>query len=125
VFYFQRIQAKSLINLLLKLKDLFFYKSPTINLPKNIIVGGGSILKKYFYLNESFKEFFLFLKKQKSCIIFYFNIFWTLNKILIINLEKNNINFLVSLLLGSLKRTLSFFLPLKAILSNLKLESKK
>jgi hypothetical protein len=122
---FSENSGKKLNKFTSKIKRSFFYKSPTINLPKNIIVGGGSIVEKYFYLNESFKEFFLFLKKQKSCIIFYFNIFWTLNKILIINLEKNNINFLVSLLLGSLKRTLSFFLPLKAILSNLKLESKK
>lgn len=108
-----------------KIKRSFFYNFPVINLVKNTIVGGDSILEKFFYLNESFKEFFLFLKKQKSCIIFYFNIFWTLNKILKINLEKNNIIFLASLLLDNLKKTLSFFLPLKSLLSNLKLESKK
>jgi hypothetical protein len=94
-------------------------------LSKNTIVGAGSILEKSFYLNESFKEFLLFLKKQKSCIIFYFNIFWTLNKILKINLEKNNIKILASLLLKNIKNTLSFFLPLKFLLSNLKIESKK
>ena len=122
---FSENSGKKLNKFTSKIKRSFFYNFPNINLVKNTIVGGGSILEKSFYLNESFKEFFLFLKKQKSCIIFYFNIFWTLNKILKINLEKNNIKFLASLLLKNLKKTLSFFLPLKSLLSNLKLESKK
>ncbi len=110
---FSENSGKKLNKFTSKIKRSFFYNFPTINLLKNTIVGGGSILEKSFYLNESFKEFFLFLKKQKSCIIFYFNIFWTLNKILKINLEKNNIKFLASLLLNNLKKTLSFFFTIK------------
>ena len=122
---FAENSGKKLNKLTSKIKRSFFYNFPNINLSKNVIVGAGSILEKSFHLNESFKEFLLFLKKQKSCIIFYFNIFWTLNKILKINLEKNNIKILASLLLKNIKNTLSFFLPLKLLLSNLKLEFKK
>jgi hypothetical protein len=63
--------------------------------------------------------------KDKSCLIAYNSIYWTLSNILSLSLEQNNQKVLVGLLLNSLRNTLVVFSPLKSLLSNLKLESSK
>ena len=109
----------------IQLKKSFFFKNFSKNfLGLSSIAGGGFLFKKKFNLDNSFNEFFSFIE-NKSCIIIYKSIYWTLNKILMLNIKKNNINSLIGLLLGNLKKTLNFFLPLKSLISNLKLESSK
>ena len=109
----------------IQLKKSFFFKNFSKSfLDKNSIAGGGFIFKKVFDLEHSYNDFFSFIEK-KSCIIVYKSIYWTLSKILMLNIKENNINKLTGLLLGNLKKTLSFLLPLKSLISSLKLESSK
>jgi hypothetical protein len=123
--FFLENEVKKSTNFTPKIKRSFFFNFQNLNLNKNLIVGGGSLIEKSFYLNKSLKEFLLFIKTQKSCIFFYNSLYFTLNKIIQLNLNKNNMSFLVLLLLQNVQKTFSFFLPLRSLLSNLKLESKK
>ena len=109
----------------IQLKKSFFFKHMSkVFLKKNSIAGGGSMFKTVFDVKTDRKSFIKFFK-ENSCLIGYNSFYWTLNKMVFIALEKNNREALVSLLFQNLKKTLSVFLPLKCLLSSLKLESSK
>jgi len=124
VFFLENAE-NNLIKFTSKIKRSFFLNLQSNYWHKDILVGGGIINEKLFSLKDSLKEFSIFIKKQKSCIIFYAHIYWTLSKIIKLNLEKNSMGFLVLFLSNKLKKTLSFFLPLKSFLVNLKVKSGK
>ena len=119
----QNFKEKKFKKLQLKKSFLFSHFSEKILKKKNF-VGSGAIFKIETNFEKEVKDKIQFLK-DKSCLIAYNNIYWTLNKILTLSLEKNNQKILVGLLLNSLKNTVIFFSPLKYLLSNLKLESSK
>ena len=48
---FAENSGKKLNKFTSKIKRSFFYNFPNINLSKNTIVGAGSIIEKYFYIN--------------------------------------------------------------------------
>lgn len=108
-----------------QLKKSFFFSTFSKSFfKKNSIVGSGSFFKANLDLENKTQITIEFLKENPS-IILYKSVYWTLNKILSLELEKNNREALVRLLSLNLKKTLSFFLPLNSLLSNLNLESSK
>ena len=113
--YFEKLQIKK--------SFLFSHFSEKILNKKNF-VGSGAIFKIGMDFEKEIKGKTNFLK-NKSCLIAYNSIYWTLSNILNLSLEQNNKKVLVSLLLKSLRNTLVFFSPLNSLLSNLKLESSK
>ena len=124
VFFLENV-GNTLIKCTSKIKRSFWYNLQSTYWDRNVVIGGGIISEKSFYLEDSLKEFLFLIGKQKSCIIFYNQIYWTLRKVLNLNLDKNSIVFLVMLLSYKLKKTLSFFLPFKSLLVNFKVKSGK
>lgn len=125
VFYLENIKdaENTVLPNKVQLKKSFFFKNLSkVFLKKNSIAGGGSMFKTRFDIENNPDKFIQFIK-ENSCIVAYNSIYWTLNKILSLSLEKNTKEALVSFLIQNLKKTLSCFLPFKSLLSNLKLKA--
>ena len=50
--FFLENEVKKSTNFTPKIKRSFFFNFQNLNLNKNLIVGGGSLIEKSFYLNE-------------------------------------------------------------------------